>query len=47
MTARPLPTSLPQMADTQNTLLEVRKLQLDTIERARRFRAAWDFEEHR
>ena len=36
-----------QLSEMQNIVIEVRKQQLDLAERARRFRAGWDFEEHR
>lgn len=36
-----------QLAKYQQVLLDVRKQQLDMIERARRFRAGWEFIEHK
>jgi hypothetical protein len=38
---------LEQLAMVEGHLLDVRRLLLDVVERERRYKAEWDFEEHR
>ncbi len=45
--SHPRPPGATQVALVESNLLDVRKLLLDVVERERRYRAGWDFEEHR